>query len=136
MKLETVGVVVNKSGEAPQEFSVTYPFPETVEELVELLTSEIAVFKAGQQLRVDVQAYVRGKAAQLIAKGETVTDNILQSLVYDEDNEEVVYRPGSRRGGADKVEKVKGLLAGLDPEQRAELLAQLASEADGDEDED
>lgn len=133
MRVDTVPVTANPKGKETAEFQVRYPFAESVEEAVELWGEEVVLSKVNQQTRVDVQAFIRGRACSKLEKDEQVTADDLQELLFDEDSEKLVYIPGSRRPTTDKVAKLREQLDALPEELRAALLADIAKSADEDE---
>lgn len=100
-----------------REIMLNYVLPDTTEELVALLGESAVHAAAVSSIKIDFQAAVR------------------RQLEANKSDEEIVavmatWKPGDKLSlPADPVARIKSAWSGLSPEQKAEMLAALQSQA-------
>ena len=121
MKNLTISAKLGKTGE---EHSIKMPFPETLDEMVDVWGEEVVYGQAKANIIVGLQGNIRSRVG---SEKDPKEGAALQESFAD-------YKPGIRQPGVARVEKLKERISKMSPEQKAALLAELTAD-DNDEQE-
>ena len=114
MAVQQVSAKVTSGTRAEEDFLVNKNLPENLEEAKEMYGEELAFSNVMSSVIIGLQSFMR---TQIKKDGATV-----ESVQIAVD----AWKPGVKVRGRTPLEKAQAILASLSPEDRAELLSDLA----------
>ena len=107
-----------------REITVQYDFGSTLDEAVEKFGGDVVFSRFRAAATVDLQGVMRRHMQDQLGKDDKVT----QAEKTDDEINEIVagWKPGLAKPKKSPGDKLKDLLANMDPEARAALLASYA----------
>jgi hypothetical protein len=124
MSAKEITAKVNSSDR--EAVTVTYDFGDNLDEAVSLFGAEVVFARFAAAATVDLQGVIRRHMVDQLGKDGQVTS----AAKSDEEIAELVanWKPGLAKPKKSAKEKLTDMLAALDPEARAALLAEYAEE--------
>ena len=105
--------IVAKLGKDGKEYNAEYLFGDSLDQMVNLFGKEIVYNKAKAAMIVDIQGTMRA-AIKANKSAKDIADSVAK------------WKPGVRKPGKSPVAKVQEHFAKLSPEERRNLLRELA----------
>lgn len=112
MAKQTVSTETEVDGKTVGPVVVEYDFGDNVADAVGKFGDEVVASYLFAQLKIALQAYVRG----LLKQGKSEAE--IKTAVAQ-------WKPGTRKPGKSKLEKAQDILKGMTDEERKALIAQL-----------